>query len=226
MTTQHLQQMDESTAVSFIKEVHDRAEGNIPSPVLETLLNANFEDLPHKEFTSGMTRTYTVKGHSKAKGTDWQVKVPLSWKALEGDRPNIIQKFVNDYGDGDCMIVLMVHDVDILDSEVAELLSDENLVKVIFNEAGEVIEYEKMIIDNFPGGMIEIEQIVERLDITAKVRMQQYFAFRDSKMYILQGAIGSVHSADNYDMVREMGKYAPLFRLVANSIIINDQYIQ
>lgn len=222
----HLQEIDEDAAIDFINEINNRAEGDIPSPMLETLLSANFEDFPHKEFTSGMTRVYKTKGHSKSKGTDWQVKVPLSWKSQEGDRPNIIQKFVSDYGDGDCMISLMVYETGYSNIEAKQIVSDEENMKAEFARAGEVINYKQMIIDNYPGGMIELEQMVERLDIKVKVRIQQYFALKDGKMYVLHGAVASIYPEENHDIASEIAKHSSLFRLVANSIIINDQYTQ
>lgn len=46
--------------------------------------------------------------------------------------------------------------------------------------------------------------------------------FRNNKMYVLQGTVGS----DNMDrdLSLEIKKFLPLYRLVANSIVVNDQY--
>ena len=52
--------------------------------------------------------------------------------------------------------------------------------------------------------------------------MVQFMFFRNNMIYVLQGTVGS----DNMDrdLSLEMTKYLPLYRLVANSIVVNDQY--
>jgi hypothetical protein len=40
---------------------------------------------------------YDSRGHPKAKGVWVAVKYPSGWKAQEGERPNIVQKFSGDY---------------------------------------------------------------------------------------------------------------------------------
>ena len=89
-------------------------------------------------------------------------------------------------------------------------------------EGGQFISFTKMTIENNDGGMLEIEQAVSRLDITMKFRIVQFMFVRKNKMYFLQGAVGSEKT--NIDLVLEMKKYLPLYRLVANSIVVNDQY--
>lgn len=221
------QALDAEIAESFIGEVEKRALGiGIPQQTLEVLLSATYEDNPHGEFSAGMTQTYRTKGHPKAKGTDWQLKVPISWKAMEGDRPNIIQKFVNMGGSGDYLITLMVQETGFTDKEARQLINNEAGMKAAFSQEGKVLAYKPMVIDNYPGGMVEIEQTVQRLDITVIVRSQQYFALKDGMMYIMQGAIGTVNSSRDYDIEKEMNRHSLLFRLVANSIILNSQYVQ
>jgi hypothetical protein len=217
----------EVLATNYILEVERRAKGEIISPVLETLLAFQFMDKPHDEFQSGFTTTFNTKGHSKSKNTDWQIKVPKSWRGEEAERPNIIQKFTSDYGSGSQFIMLLVKDLalpkdyKITKSELDEIFSDKGARSMI-PEGGKFISFTKMTIDNNIGGMIELEQISERLDYKVKMRMIQFMFIRNNKMYNLQCDTGS--EKVGLDMSVEIKKYMPLYRLVANSIVINDQY--
>lgn len=221
------QTFTEIIATNFIEEVENRAKGKIASTVLETLLSFQFYDRPQDELTSGFTTTFKTKGHLKSKNTDWQIKVPKSWKADEAERPNIIQKFTSDYGSGNQSIMLIVKEMPLPKGYkiTKEELSDfftENEMKDMVPEGGKFISFTKMTLDNNIGGMIEYEQIMERLDFKIKIRMIQFMFVRGNKMYMLQCSVGS-EKADT-DLSLEMKKYLPLYKLVANTIVVNDQY--
>jgi hypothetical protein len=221
------QTFTEEIAKNFILEVESRAKGNIASTVLETLLTFQFSDRPQDELISGFTTTFKTKGHQKSKNTDWQIKVPKSWKAEEADRPNIIQKFTSDYGSGNQSIMLMVKEVPIpngykMTKEELNDLFTEKEMKDMVPDGGKSISCAKMTLDNNIGGMIEFEQTMERLDFKMKIRMVQFMLIRGNKMYTLQGTVGS--EKPDIDLSLEMKKHLPLYKLVANTIVVNDQY--
>lgn len=221
------QTFTEEIAKNFILEVESRAKGNIASTVLETLLTFQFSDRPQDELISGFTTTFKTKGHQKSKNTDWQIKVPKSWKAEEADRPNIIQKFTSDYGSGNQSIMLMVKEVPIpngykMTKEELNDLFTEKEMKDMVPDGGKFISCAKMTLDNNIGGMIEFEQTMERLDFKMKIRMVQFMLIRGNKMYTLQGTVGS--EKPDIDLSLEMKKHLPLYKLVANTIVVNDQY--
>jgi hypothetical protein len=216
----------EENAIDFITEVENRANGQIASPVLETLLSFQFLDRPQDEFLLGFNKIFKTKGHPKSKDTDWQIRVPTSWRAEEADRPNIIQQFTSDYGDGDQSIMLIVKEIDLpkgykLSKEDQNELFTEKEMKGFIPDGGNFISFKKMTLDNNAGGMLEFEQIVERLDIKVKMCLVAFIFIRDNKMYFLQGGISNKL---NSDLTKEMQKYLPLFKLVANTIVVNDQY--
>lgn len=221
------QTFTEEIATNFISEVESRAKGNIASTVLETLLSFQFSDRPQDELTSGFTTTFKTKGHLKSKNTDWQIKVPKSWKAEEADRPNIIQKFTSDYGSGNQSIMLMIKEMPlpkgykITKEELNDLFTEKEM-KDMVPDGGKFVSFTKMTLDNNIGGMIEYEQTMERLDFKIKIRMVQFMFIRSNKMYMLQGTVGSEKT--DTDLSLEMKKYLPLYKLVANTIVVNDQY--
>lgn len=223
----HNQSLTEEIAVSFISEVENRAKGNIASTVLETILSIQFFDRPQDELIFGFATIFKTKGHVKSKNTDWQIKVPKSWKAEEGDRPNIIQKFTSDYGSGNKSIMLIVKEMPlpkgykITKKELIELYTEKE-IKGMVPEGGKFISFTKMTFDNNIGAMLEFEQIVDRLDFNIKMRAVLFMFVKGDKWYLLQCNVGS--EKVNSDLSLEMKKYIPLFKLVANTIVVNDQY--
>jgi hypothetical protein len=221
------QTLTEEIANNFIKDIENRAKGSISSPILETLLSFQYADSPHRELLAGFTTTFKTKGHAKSKNTDWQIRAPKSWRAKEGDRPNIIQSFTDDFGDGLNNIMLMVKDMPVSkgtkfsNQEKNEFFTEKEMKIMVPNEA-KFISFSKMTLDSNIGGMLEIEQTVSRLDLNLKMRMVQFMFIRGSKIYTLTGTVSSANMEDN--LAPEMEKYLPLFRLVANSIVVNDQY--
>lgn len=224
------QLLTEDIASSFILEVESRAKGNIASTVLETLLSFQFSDAPQDELLYGFTQTFKTKGHLKSKNTDWQIKIPKSWKAEEADRPNIIQKFTSDFGSGKQSIMLMVKDMHfpkgykVTKAELNRFFSEKE-AKDVWVNGGKFISFTKMTFDNNIGGMLEFEINTKRLDVNLKIRMVQFMFIRDNKLYSLQGTVDAVNSESaDADLSFEMKKYMPLYKLVANTIVVNSQY--
>lgn len=218
----------EQDAVNFIGDVEKRAKGIIDTPILETLLYFQYTSNPQGEFLAGFTTKYSTKGHSKSKNTDWQIKIPKSWKAEEGERPNIIQKFTSDYGNGNESFMLLVNELDLpvgykmTNDELNSFFSEKEMNTLMTTTNRKFISFSKMTIENNIGGMVECEQISERMGVQIKMRLVQFMFIKENKMYIL---FGSVSSSDILmDLEVEMKKYLPLFKQIVNSCVLNDQY--
>jgi len=221
------QTFTEEMAINFVNEVDSRAKGNIASTVLETLLFFQFADRPQDEIISGFTTKFRTKGHPKSKNTDWQIRVPKSWKAEEAERPNIIQKFTSDYGDGNQSIMLLIkefplpNDYKITKEELNNFFTEKEMRNSV-PDGGVFISFTRITLDNNIAGMLEFEQTLERLDVRMKFRQLQFMVLRGNKMYMLQCLVDS-EKVDT-DLSIEMKKYLPLYKLIANTMVINDQY--
>lgn len=219
--------LSEDAALQYLNEVETRATGIIASPILETLLSYQFLNQPLNEVANGFFYTFKTKSHPKSKNTDWHIKVPKSWKAEEAERPNIIQQFTSDYGDGDHSLMLIVKDLDLpkgtilSKQELNEFFSEKEMRNVV-PSGGRFISFTKMSLDNHIGGMLHIEQTIDRLDLRVKVRTLQFMFIRGNKLYNLQGHVGSLKTP--IDLNSEMQRYLPFYKSVANSIVVNDQY--
>ena len=222
--------MDQATAEAFIQEVCNRAKGRIESPVLETLLiyDPQFQAKPVAEFARGFTQTYRTKGHPKAKGVDFQIQYPRSWRAKEGQRPNVIQLISSENGRGLENIVLMVRDLGlppgyvVTNEELDEVFSSQGLRDLIPAE-GTFISGKSVVIDRHKGGMVISDQTVQRVDVTVFSRMLQFVTIYNGKMLFLQGMVGS-KANDPAALQARFEKFQPLFMQIANSLVIQDQY--
>jgi len=220
------QEITKELALGFIEEVKLRAKGNIESPVLETLLTFEFINYPSKEFSEGFVFSYSTKGHSKTKGITIDAKLPLSWKQKEGDRPNVIQKFVSENGKGQEIILFMVKDLALPDDYIItkEELNEfftANELKQMIPDGSEFISAKKITLDRHIGGQMIFKTTQQRLDFSITMKSIHFITIYDGKMVFLQCMV-SPEEGENLD--ERFNLFLPLFKQVANSLILIDQY--
>lgn len=220
------QSLSREVARNFLGEVYSRAKGEIESPVLEVLLTYQFMDAPHLELLRGYRQVYTTRGHPKAKGLSVKIEVPRSWKPEEASRPNIVQIFVSRDGNGLEMMTLMVKDLglpsgyQVTDEELDEFFSEAELKQLVPNR-GEFISARQITLDGRTGGLLIYKETRNMIDQSITSQSVHFFTIYEGKLITLQGATpikNSSHTAARFD------RYYPLFKLVATSLVIMDQY--
>lgn len=225
-TTLSSQPLNRELAVNFIAEVESRAKGNIPSPILETILTYQFKENPIREVLSGYSKIYRTKDHPKAKGTDFQIRYPTSWRKGEGERPNIIQKFISENGRGLEIILLMVKSIpreyQLTKKEFAGFFSDKELRGIAPNGA-RVISTKPIILDGQKGGMIIFDQTMQRLDVSLMVRSLYYITVHNNNMIFIQCMVSTPQGKES-EMQERYNRIEPLFNWVGNSFILQEQY--
>lgn len=234
------------SATQFLDEVDSRARGELPSPILETLLHYQYEDNPAGEFRSGYRRQYRTKGHPKSKGLDLQLEYPKSWSSREGNRPNVIQFFNSNNGRGLESALIMVQDLmkqapeewtqeKIMALQTPEgakdlsleILSDEGLKEMatsmgMLNVHG--INSKRIILDRWPGAILEFTGTQQRLDLTLTVYHRIYFIIYKNYMISLQCQIGKLPDDTEDTLKNKISNLVPLLDLMANSLVIQSQY--
>lgn len=212
---------------NFLTEVNDRSSGAITSPVLETLLFFQYENRPFFEFKTGYINEFNTKGHPKSKGTDWSIKIPKSWKGAESSLPNVIQHFTSDYGDGRESIQIMVKNIPtpkgtkLTSKEIDLYFSEKNMKEEFSNSLG-FISFTKMTIGGNKGGLVETEKVYEKLGVNFKLRMHNYLFIRNNQLYFITASMST--SDTDKSLISEANKFNPLFLLIINSLVVNDQY--
>ena len=220
-------QFNQEVATKFIAEVGLRARGEMPSPILETLLTYQFIDWPIEEFTLGYNRVFRTKDHPKAKNVDFQVRYPISWRPEEGERPNIIQKFTSENGRGLEILMLMVKDIPfplnyILKQNLDDFFVESNLKEMI-PEGGKFISAKLIILDDHKGAMIIYDDIVQRVDITTITRNLMFITIYDGKMIWIGCSVLALPGEES-ELKERFNRFEPLFKMIANTFIIQEQY--
>ncbi len=241
-----LQQINRDIAVQFLDEVELRAKGKIPSPMLETLLHYQFEERPAEELIRGFKTIYRTNGHPKAKGLDLQIEYAKSWSLREGKRPNIIQFFRSNNGRGPAIALIMIRDlVDEAQGELtrrdiqtlntleesrelaSEMFSEKNL-REMAKDTGMLnvrnISTKRMVLDNWPGAMLEFNGDGQRLDLTITTYNKMYIVIYKNYMIFLQCQVAKLPDETEGTLKTKTTRFVPLFYLMANSLVIQSQY--
>jgi len=240
------QQIDQETAAQFLDEVESRAKGEVSSPMLETLLNYQYEHNPVDEVNRGFKTKYRTKGHPKAKGLDVQIEYPKSWSLREGNRPNIIQVFSSNNGRGPVYALIMTRDLikeaqgELTHEEIraiktfegskelaSELFSNSSL-REMANGMGMTnvrnLTTKRILLDRWPGAMLEFIGDQQRLDINMTMYKRMYIVIYKNYMMFLQCEIAKLLDDTENTLRNRIAKFAPLFHFMANSFVIQNQY--
>ncbi|WP_296146537.1 hypothetical protein [uncultured Flavobacterium sp.] len=175
-----------------------------------------FYNNPEEEFLKGYTKVFDVAGHEKSNGTDWSLKIPLSWKAVESEEPNIIQEFISEEGKGKESVTLMLMDLPIEDQiterDIKGYFTARRMKKHLpensrFKKAG------KMTFDGINGGFLEYELPLEYSNLNASVFMSSFIY--DKKLYLIFcGVKRNSHES------KDIERFSKLFRLITSSIMV------
>ncbi|QQO57454.1 MAG: TIR domain-containing protein [Thiohalocapsa sp. PB-PSB1] len=224
------QELTESKALDFIEDVRGRSEGNIESPVLETLLlfQPGFQSKPEREFTEGYRFRFCSDGSGKAKGVAFCIEIPKTWQAQDANRPNIVKKFVNRNGRGTSSILIIVKELPLPGGEAISMTDIEDVL--VQGGADEFLPKEfdcqekgPIELEGFPGLWVRYTHSLTRVRATANAEVIMYALYLRDKLFILQGQtflqIGAQKATND-----EFAMYEKTFELVANSLVLEGVY--
>ena len=224
------QDITRQQAVDFLQEVRQRSRGEMPESILATLLSAHskFSKNPGLELSTGWKQTFRTKNHPKAKGVDFSISFPASWRKREGYRPNIIQFFESGAGYGPIMCSLMVKDIPLPDGynlSERELKNffHQNELKDLVPDGGMFIDAKTIVLEGAPAGMLISDQEMQRLDLTLSMRMTQFITIQEKSMIFIQFMVAKMpDSEESMDELQQ--KYLPIYRAIANTFVLNEKY--
>ena len=238
--------ISQEMAATYLNEVEARAQGNIPSPILETLLTYQFEDRPADEFIREFRTTYRTADHPKAKGLDFQIQIPKSWHSKEGRRPNIIQFFASNNGRGPGYTSIMTRNIveealgELTQEEIeffgtregSEFLAseffDNNNLREMARSMGlnnvRNVKTGTIILDRWPGAVIAFLGDGRNLDMVMTMYNQTYIVIYKNYMILLHFQVAKLPNDTDNEMMQRISKFSLLFRLMANSLVIESQY--
>jgi len=226
----NIDQITETEARQFVNLVRQRAKGNIESPVIETLLlfKSGYEKNPEREFIDGYKYKYVNNGIGKSKGVAFSIESPKTWAAKDGNRPNIVQKFVSENGRGLKLLLILINEMPlqpgekVTEKEVAEILNPKDIKKFL-PEGASYIKSGKLTLENLPGFWVHFKMEMSRVRNTVDMETIMYMIFYKNKMIQIQGQVTT--SVNGKEIVGGgLNKYEKLFDLMANSFVITNMY--
>ena len=161
----------------------------------------------------------SIKDHPKSKEVNLKLRVPKGWQVQEGDRPNIVKKFVRD---GNVYALLIKENMTFFSrNESMELLSDDQFLKELTEEASsymnesEVIDKSVVTVDSYPAATFKATGQGKYSGITVPMVMRSWFIYYEDKIIFLQAA--GTNDA-------EFKALEQLYFRITNSLIFPDQY--
>lgn len=161
----------------------------------------------------------SIEGHPKAKGVNLKLKPPIGWAVEEGDRPNIVKKFV--YDNNSYMIIVKDNITFFSRNEVRELLEDNDYVNEFISDASSFLQYPEILnhdivtIDKYPTLVFTMKGQMERSGIKMSLIFKNWIIFYEDKIVFLQ--CGGINNREFYTL-------EGLFNLITNSVIFPEQY--
>lgn len=190
-------------------------------------LKGNLISVSKKPTQSIKLGEYVIyENHPKAKGVNFKVKKPNGWKKMEGDRPNIVQKFVK--GTNTYLTLILETGQFISKSQGKELLNDEEIANEMTKELMAIGKNSKLIskkyvtVDNYPSLEVVMETDVERIGVMGRTRFIIWNVFYEDRLVQLMA--GTLLKADGIEVESDWKSNLATYRLVTNSMIFPDQY--
>lgn len=211
-----LKKMSKENAILFIEKVKNRSKGIINSPYLETLLKYQYIDNPIDEFTANYN-IHSVKSYSNSRKVELSVKIPMSWKEIDGIFPAVLKKFRSDYGTGNEIITIII---DKLNSSLKmnDLFTKKELLKEV-PKGGKIISSYSKNIDTKLTGIVEYEEINPNTSSNQKRVVIQYVQiYQNSVLRINCATYGAV--TEDFDL--RIKKFKPLYLTILKSIDLNN----
>lgn len=226
----NIDQISETQARQFVELVRERAKGNIESPVIETLLlfKSGYENNPEREFLDGYKYKYSTNGVGKAKGVAFSIESPKTWVAKEGNRPNIVRKFVSENGRGLELLLILIKEMPlkpgekITEKDVSDILNPKD-IKDFLPNGSTYIKSGKLTLENLPGFWVHLKMNMSRARNSIGMEMIMYTIFYKNKMIQIQGQVTTSVNGKPLDR-GGLTRYEKLFDLMANSFVMTSMY--
>ncbi|MFG0453515.1 hypothetical protein [Shewanella algae] len=226
----NIDKTSETQARRFINIVRERAKGNIDSPILETLLlfKSGYKNNPEREFIDGYKHKYSTNGAGKAKGVAFSIEAPRTWIAKEGNRPNVVQKFVSENGRGLELLIVLIKEIplqpgeEITEKDVLKISNPKDIQDII-PDGGVHLNSGKLTLENLPGFWVHFKMDKARMRNTFSMETIMYTIFYKNKMIQIQGQVMTSINGEPTDR-GGLKRYEKLFDLMANSLVIPKMY--
>jgi hypothetical protein len=215
------------TAVQGIEEIRERAKGNMPESIRNTLL-ANcpaYVKSPGSELSAGWRQNFSTLKHPKSAGADITIGLPLSWRKRESTREGVVQVFRSGAGNGpilctiSCVKALDDADGELSADDMKELFTDA-FIKEALPDGATLIEGRPMIIAGKTGSMSVFDVTQEDLDVQMKMRFTTFtIAHKQHIIYVNFQIMGQFLNGMTFDDAQKA--YFPTYRSIMSTLVRN-----
>ncbi len=215
-------------AIEFIATVLSRGKGNVESPVFELLLatSSTTRRSPASELSRGFFQPFNTKGHAKSLGASVKMRIPRSWVAKEGDRPHVVQKWVEGAGFGRGIVLLMVMEPDSeAQIEWKVQLDRPDACKVLFGGAHltNISRARWFSIDGLPTVACEYEQTSTTAFGAIAMRSVSMMTFVENTPVVVQCSVSALAS-ESIDVPAMFSRISMLCNAISTQIVFPAQY--
>jgi hypothetical protein len=226
----NVKQMTPDQAETYAAEVEKRSRGEIPSPILETLLmfHPRYIKAPAEEYLAGFKREYRSDGSGKAKGMKVGIVYPMSWKADESRRPNIVKKFVSENGHGFEIVSIVILEVP---SSVQSPVTAKDLEDIRQTRFWEAVAVGAKTLDSGTVRLLgqpaiwgEYTWKANQAGIDMELHGFDLMFIYDSRLVGISFHNAVMPLNSNETAQQRFERYAPLFQLMISSVDVFNRY--
>ncbi len=223
--------MSPQNVLDVIKNYQSQVKITRYYPVLETLLMfyPDYQKYPKKEFLDHYYYKYTSDPKT-AKGINFSIKIPNTWKARDGNHPNVVKKFTNENGRGLISFVITIKNYPLSEFQkegitnelFLELLKSEDIFNTFISSKEKYIDSGSLGIANLPAIWLKTSLKTQKMRTEIEADNIHYIIIYKDKIIDLFASVPV--SINNIKFTDKFSKYEPLFDLIVNSLVINDLY--
>lgn len=175
---------------------------------------------------SGYAQTiWDTTGHPKAKGLEIKMKIPAGYQAKEGERPHIVQNFVNTTTDSKvtrmCLIYVKDMGQEISKKDASEFFDDYgSVLKEIGTPVGKVT---KTTIETLPAAIGDVYISMNRAGIDMVMIMRSMATIYKRNYINFQCSVGMPKNLAS-QLNEEFKKASPEFFTFFNGVTIRNVY--
>lgn len=177
------------------------------------------------EFENGEVRTFSTRGHKKAKGVILSIKYPKSWQALESKDPDVVQRFKTDDGQVGASITIEELPADAGAKPSAAYVARFSTPEFLRNsvpEDGQVREAKTIHVEGKPAGLLEFrKRYAHDSGKLVDLNVVMLWLCRGRALIGVKYTIGSL-STESADLSAQAAVVRPLFDRMTESIRINE----
>ncbi|TXB66185.1 hypothetical protein FRY74_06325 [Vicingus serpentipes] len=173
------------------------------------------------EFKKGQYTKYNCKGEGSANGLNFSIKYPNTWILKDGDRPHIVKNIMGKL-EGLVIYVNKLSESDLPKEDVSEFFTLEGLKYIIGVDEFDSYDLNQEI-DGIRTACVYFNTNIKRLDTEIKSKNLVYLMIYKNYLIQLHFSVTAPPPFSNF-FEKKFKRYEGLFKLMANSFIINSQW--